>query len=432
MQEAYDKLQRPSYTIPCIHVAGTNGKGSVCGYLAQLFMQSGMKVGLYSSPHIISVVERFWLSYRQVSLDELEQELGRIIDDLGPVLEKKLSFFELMTLLAFCLFEKEKPDIIILEVGLGGRWDATNVCRSTVSVINEIGFDHTEYLGTSLAEIGSEKLGICRKDIPLFWGMKLDGSEDHNQLLALFMRRCSELEIELFRYDLDWKVNESGDFLLKSGNGFYPLDYLKDFSSVAPFMQRNFLLAYCVYKFYQKKNQKVLTEPLLFDTSKPCPPTLACRFELKKVEIIRNEQALACDLLFDVCHNVDGAKAFMEAYSSAYSPPPGEVRFGPALVTCLVDKPFMEILEILSHSFSPIIVFSNSSDRSIRENDLGEFHPSLYFKSSPAEAWELLCEIFEKRNSIIASRPIPVCGSVAGVGDFLAYLYSLPDFRFLG
>ncbi len=159
----------PEKEYPTIHVAGTNGKGSVCTKLASIFEKSGYTVGLYTSPHISCYRERIRINGVMIS----EGVITEIFNDISATAHKQglyLSFFEITTIISFIYFAKSNVDIAIIETGLGGRLDATNVVDPLLSIITSIGFDHTEILGDTLEKIASEKAGIIKRERPVVIG----------------------------------------------------------------------------------------------------------------------------------------------------------------------------------------------------------------------------------------------------------------------
>ena len=160
-------IGNPEKNLKCIHVAGTNGKGSTSHLLAAVLQEAGYKVGLYTSPHLKDFRERVKINGIEIS----EEFVCEFIQKNKPFLEaNQLSFFEMTVGLAFTYFVKEKVDIAIIEVGLGGRLDATNIITPLVSVITNIGFDHMQFLGTTLNAIAGEKAGIIKATIPVVIG----------------------------------------------------------------------------------------------------------------------------------------------------------------------------------------------------------------------------------------------------------------------
>lgn len=161
---ALDDLRRPHLSSPSLHVGGTNGKGSVAACCASVLRTAGRRTGLYTSPHLVSFTERFRIDGRSVP----ERRLLEVAADVRPVVERhRLTFFEAVTVLAFELFRREAVDVAVVEVGLGGRLDATNVLVPEVATVTNVALDHVEHLGGSLEEIAREKAGIVKEGVPL-------------------------------------------------------------------------------------------------------------------------------------------------------------------------------------------------------------------------------------------------------------------------
>jgi dihydrofolate synthase/folylpolyglutamate synthase len=167
IKKALKELGNPEKEFKSILISGTNGKGSTSAYIESLLRHYGLNVGLYTSPHLVRENERFQINRIEIS----DKELDKYIENIKPLIDKyQLSYFETTTLIAFLYFRDKKVDIAVLEVGLGGRWDATNVVYPEISVITNVSLDHTHILGDTLEKIAFEKLGIARKDRPLIVG----------------------------------------------------------------------------------------------------------------------------------------------------------------------------------------------------------------------------------------------------------------------
>ena len=162
------KLGSPQTTFPAVHLAGTNGKGSVGATLLSLLRHNDYKVGFYSSPHLSSVRERFCINGQSIDRQSFAELATTIKDTLGT---QHITYFEFTTALAFLWFQQQKVDIAIVETGLGGRLDATNVITPLVSVITTIDLDHQEYLGNTLTQIAGEKAGIIKNHVPVVSGV---------------------------------------------------------------------------------------------------------------------------------------------------------------------------------------------------------------------------------------------------------------------
>lgn len=178
MRELLQRLGNPQQRIPAIHVAGTKGKGSTSAMIAAVLTAAGYRVGLFTSPHVEKLEERFVVNGELVD----EQSLVSLVQTIVPHVEAMLSeapdtrltFFELITAIAWQRFSNAKVDVAVLEVGLGGRLDTTNVCNPLTTVITNISFDHTAILGDTLAEIAGEKAGIIKQGVPVISGVDAD------------------------------------------------------------------------------------------------------------------------------------------------------------------------------------------------------------------------------------------------------------------
>jgi dihydrofolate synthase/folylpolyglutamate synthase len=183
MKRAVARLGNPEYACPCFHVAGTNGKGSVCAYLEAMLRRAGFKTGLFTSPHLIRFEERFLINGLPVESRAWVDVYGA----LQPMIEElHLTFFEAAALMAFELFKRERVEWAVYETGLGGRLDATNVVIPRVSIITSIDIDHQELLGNDLLSIAGEKLGIVKHRTPLVMAFPRDaGVRDSALIYAL-------------------------------------------------------------------------------------------------------------------------------------------------------------------------------------------------------------------------------------------------------
>jgi len=167
LRELLDSLGNPERAYRTVHVAGTKGKGSTCVMLESILLKDGWRVGRYSSPHLYSFTERLMVDAVPCPPDEFTELFFSVYVKIKPETLESLTYFELLTLLAFVYFSRKKVDIAIFEVGLGGRLDATNVCYPDVSVITSISYDHIVQLGPTLSDIAREKGGIIKPDVPV-------------------------------------------------------------------------------------------------------------------------------------------------------------------------------------------------------------------------------------------------------------------------
>ena len=165
--DAFLKKVHFSYNIPSIHVAGTNGKGSTCHYIASIYQASGLKVGLFTSPYYKRINEMIKINGEEISDSSLES----IYRDNQKLFKKHdLSSFEICTYIAFEYFKKENVDVAVIECGMGGEMDATNIFVPILSIITSVSIEHTNFLGVSLSEIALHKAGIIKRDVPVLLG----------------------------------------------------------------------------------------------------------------------------------------------------------------------------------------------------------------------------------------------------------------------
>ncbi len=186
-------LGNPHHQVPVIHVAGTNGKGSVCAYLSSVLTQAGYKTGRYTSPHLIDWRERICFNDRQISSEELGNLLIQVQEAIAQK-EESPTQFEVFTAAAWLYFARQKVDVAVVEVGLGGRLDATNVCaKPLVTVVTSISRDHWQQLGSTLAAIAKEKAGILKPGCPVVIGQLPKEAE------SVVCDRASKLQCPIFK-----------------------------------------------------------------------------------------------------------------------------------------------------------------------------------------------------------------------------------------
>ncbi|TXE04404.1 bifunctional folylpolyglutamate synthase/dihydrofolate synthase [Algoriphagus aquimarinus] len=190
-----DHLGNPERKFKSIHVAGTNGKGSSSHSLAAIFQSAGYKTGLYTSPHLKSFTERIRINGLEITPDlvvQFVEENQSFLEELKP------SFFEMTVGMAFWYFVQEEVDIAIIEVGMGGNFDSTNIITPELSLITNIGFDHVQFLGDTLPLIAGEKAGIIKKNVPVVI------SETHLETKDVFMIKAADMNAPITFADEDW------------------------------------------------------------------------------------------------------------------------------------------------------------------------------------------------------------------------------------
>ncbi|WP_174851045.1 bifunctional folylpolyglutamate synthase/dihydrofolate synthase [Streptococcus suis] len=172
IEYALELLGNPQFAVPVIHVAGTNGKGSTIAFMRQLFQVHGLRVGSFVSPHMVSVHDRICINSQPISDHDFQHYLQKVYDLEQEVATRyePFRYFEVMVLIMFLYFEAQQPDVALVEVGIGGLLDTTNVAAPALSVITSIGMDHQDLLGSTLREIAEQKAGIIKESVPVVLG----------------------------------------------------------------------------------------------------------------------------------------------------------------------------------------------------------------------------------------------------------------------
>ena len=199
------ELGNPHKAVPCVHIAGTNGKGSTAAMLESILRAAGLRTGLYTSPHLERINERIRINGADISDESFAAAWARVRDTIELLMASgKLAahptYFECLTAMAFFAFAEQCVDFAVYEVGLGGRLDATNIVNSEVAVITPVDFDHENFLGHSIEEIAGEKAGIIKP------GVSVVSSGTRPEARAVIARRCAELGVRLVEVDHVWQI----------------------------------------------------------------------------------------------------------------------------------------------------------------------------------------------------------------------------------
>ncbi len=224
VQTLLDKIGNPEKNLKCVHAAGTNGKGSVCAMVFYVLREAGYKVGLYTSPHLKKFNERIRINGNSIA----DKEIADYFMKIRPCITDQ-SFFEITTAMAFLYFKEKNVDFVVLEVGLGGRLDATNVVNPLISVITNIGMEHTELLGNTIEKVAFEKAGIIKNNVPVVTGAK-------GRALEVIKKTANKKNAPFFEVkkfgDADFKYL-NGSFQQENKNiALTAIEVLKQFNSI--------------------------------------------------------------------------------------------------------------------------------------------------------------------------------------------------------
>lgn len=330
-------LGDPHQKYKIIHVAGTNGKGSVCTLLAHCLSSAGEKTGLFVSPHLNSPCERISINEQDISQEDFCPVLKQVFQAEGVA----LNFFEILTVAAFVYFAQKKVSYVVLETGLGGAKDPTNVCVPMASVITSIGLDHTHLLGSSLEEIAREKGGIIKPNIPVFIGDLPVEAQSVIRQLALAKNAPLYQPSFFENISCNWAQNIT---FLKSVNGeVWPLHILGNKQA----QNANLVHALCNFL-----DVPVLVQKKAFETV-----CIKCRFEVLSQKNTH--------FILDGAHNPQAVESFVALWKKHPAYPHATLVFG-----AMRDKDYQKMLLLLTPHFSRIILTQLDLPRCVPAEEL--------------------------------------------------------------
>lgn len=357
MESFLAKVGRPEKSLRCVHLAGTNGKGSVCAALSSVLGLSGYKVGVYTSPHLSCVRERFKIGDKYIS-EETFAEIGtRICDVLG---DDHITYFEFTTALGLLWFAESDVDIVLLETGMGGRLDATNVVTPLLSVITSVSMDHEAYLGDTLTAIAGEKAGIIKPQIPVV------SAAVHPEVVPVIENTCTEHNAPLYSFtkEFDYDVNEDGTWVWIGGDAFKS-QHVGPLLSTSPSLvqQENESLAIAVLLLLEQFDYFVDLPEIIAGIAKVSWPG---RMEYFKKEYLpvtaetgNNSQPKKRTYLLDGAHNVAGVNNLAKTLEERF--------YGAKLIGIwgsMIDKDLTATLDCMLPLFSQVFITQPDSERS--------------------------------------------------------------------
>jgi dihydrofolate synthase/folylpolyglutamate synthase len=388
----------PPRNFPSVHVAGTNGKGSVCAMLDQIFRLHGYKTGLYTSPHLVEVRERIKVNGRMISEEDFCRLLGEIEKrekklKRAGLIAGSLTFFEILTIASLLYFGEKKVEMAVFEVGMGGRFDATNVVRPQVAAITTISYDHQQYLGQTLDRIAFEKAGIIKENIPCVCGVK------NRTALRVIKKKCQELQapfLEVFGQGrkFSWENSSSGFlFTLQSDSGTYRYQ-----PSLPGFHQgENAAVAITVAEVLKKQGWQLAKSKII--------EAIATTSWPGRLEIF---SAIPL-IILDGCHNPAGAQAVRDYVK-------GRINQPLILVFAVMkDKDVEKIAQLLFPLASRIILTRPPLERAASPQEIAsrvrKYRENYFLEEDVASAIRLALALSEGRI------PILIAGSLFLVGE---------------
>lgn len=405
------RLGDPQDQLKIIHVAGTNGKGSVCAMLTSILMESGYKVGLFTSPHLIDYNERIQINRKAIN----DQDFGsvglkvqKVCEQIAKEGEEAPRFFEVITAMAFLHFVDQKVDIVVLETGIGGRYDATNVIKKPVlSIITSIGKDHMEFLGDSIESITYEKGGIIKENCPI---VLYDSDKSVYNIVKDICKRqnsplfsCKESFISQEDYNM-----EGTSFSIKNKYFIYKDIFLQ---LLGNYQLSNALTSLMAVESLNRSGYNISKDNVY--------KGLKYANWAGRMERVQKNPVI----IFDGAHNEESAKAFIKSLQSITKT--AKVYM---LIGLLRGKDYKAILEILVPFANTIIVSQSSYTRALPAQELYneiskmESPPKLILEKDLLKAYKLGQELVLQEEKASQDNILCCLGSLYLVGELKQYL----------
>lgn len=399
-----DLLGSPQLTYPTIHVGGTNGKTTTARMIDSLLFEMGLRTGRFTSPHLESYLERISINGQSINAKELIfsfNDLSPYLDLMDTKFENPISFFEAITALAFVAFAEHPIDVGVIEVGMGGQWDATNVVDADVSVITPIGLDHMEYLGNTIAEIAATKAGIIKEQ-----GFVVLAQQTPEAAVEL-LRRAAEVGADVAREGLEYSIDSraiavGGQLISITGlRGHYDEIFLPLHGKHQASNAAAALIA--VEAFFGEQDLDIDAVRAGFaNVTSP-----------GRCEIIHRDPTI----ILDAAHNPHGAKAIAETLQTEFT-----FDDVTGIVALMADKDALGILQALEPVMNQVIVTTNSSERSMSVADLTKLANQVFGTDRVFAADTLTAAIDKAIQDAVRplseeSLAIVITGSVVTVGE---------------
>jgi dihydrofolate synthase/folylpolyglutamate synthase len=397
MRAFLGRVGNPEAKLQIVHLAGTNGKGTVCAALHEILSQAHYKVGVYTSPHLSSPRERFRVGCDFISEDDFARLGSRIITVLDG---EHITWFEFTTALAFLWFEEQGTDIVILETGMGGRLDATNVTRPLVSVITSISMDHEAWLGDTLAAIAGEKAGIIKERVPVISGAVGVAAE----VIASVAKEKGAPLYQLHS-DFDFTFADNGSWSWQ-GSGLPGGRRYSGLHSQSPSLvqQENESLAVAVVQVLELYGFRVADKDVVSGIA-----SLKWPGRMEFFTVVRNGRTLS--FLLDGAHNPAGVENLAATLAERF---PGRRL---ALWGSMADKDLGTMLHCIAPLFDEMVFTRPHGERSAEPEAIVEFllpedQPRAHCESEPADALERVCASAGKDDLIVVAGSLYLVGAI--------------------
>lgn len=424
-----ERMGRVHEQLPVIHIAGTNGKGSTACFIKNILCASDYTVGLYTSPHLSDITERIAINNTHITLKTLQAYLSRV-QNVAARCNVTLTYFELLTLVAIQYFIDEKVDVAIMEAGLGGRLDATNVFpHPLVTIITSIGLEHTRYLGNTLTKILTEKMGITRQRVPIISGVQ------QKKLWHMLRHTAKKFHAPLYIINKDFCMHEEKKRV--ETKNFQPLQnvYFQECTTQGALLKNLCIASRGTHQIHNASlavRTALVLRSLGFTIHDDhirqglLQPLLPGRFEC----VPASQNKIKTNLVFDVAHNVDGIKTFLKTFEH-YCPRPDDRRKGDSNYTkrylifgVLKDKRYSTMAQLLAPHFDEIYLIKPSSSRALDPSTLyKKFRRHILHKKNILIFYDFNALVAHITHHCTPSDIVAVTGSFYCVGDMRRLLW---------
>ena len=395
------ELKNPQNSYKIVHVGGTNGKGSVCRFLGSILKESGYKTGIYTSPHLECFSERIKVNNKEIS----EKELNTIFKKIKPIVDEMIkkdmnpTYFEIVTAIAFLYFKIKKVDIALIEVGLGGRFDATNIVKPVLSVICNVSMDHQDRLGDTIEKISFEKAGIIKKNIPVVTSaenkalkvIKKVSEENNSKIFEInqsnFKRKFNDLKSQIFTINfldktVEVKTKSLGNF--QGGN-------------IALAVACSIILKNNGFKIDEKSIEKGI-----YNTKNS-----------GRMELVSKKPLI----LLDGAHNLEGIEKLKKSLENDF-----EYNRLILVIGILKDKNYIDMLETIVPICDIVVTTKSTNKRSLSPFKLKKEVEYVDYKKTIIPFESIDKGVLYAKSEAGIKDMICICGSLFTVGEARSFL----------
>ncbi|MCX5813284.1 MAG: bifunctional folylpolyglutamate synthase/dihydrofolate synthase [Proteobacteria bacterium] len=385
-------IDNPQSCLKTVHIGGTNGKGSVASMLSHILKEAGYTVGKYTSPHLVSFTERITVNEEDIS----EEEVAELTETIKKKVEKKdkerfFTFFDFTTALAFEHFSRKKTDISIIEVGLGGRFDSTNVVEPAISIITNVSYDHMQYLGEDIADITKEKAGIIKGNTPVITGAQGTSAK-------IIEATAKKLDSPVYKLHRDFSYKKTGDQMMSYAGIKKNIDNLS-INLMGDHQFINGAISLCAAEVLSSSGFSINEDSMR--------KALASIKWQGRLEVVNENPTI----ILDGAHNPDSAHVLAEFFKSHYTDKKKILIFG-----VMKDKDCRKIIEKIVPFTDAVILTKPATERALPPDEM-EGYVKNPFVTEDVRSALIKAKTIADENSLIL-----VTGSFYTIGEAKAII----------